>query len=215
MDKIIEKKKAFHLISRSEALDPIIPKECANVWKYNHWPPSHSPCHVKRTDLDQIRYFRKQTWGMEPDWWVITLIYSVCRDHSCELVWILLTWEWASHTHLLMHLGALLSWTIHAAWWHWMRNRDTVHAITRTSLRGVTTLSHDILKISWRRLAYQDGNASSMEPMICTLPGAQATAAANRPDSRSDMLFTMLSRRTVADVYVIHPEAIIDMETQS
>ena len=43
-----------------------------------------------------------------------------------------------------------------------------------------------------------------MEPTIRTLPGAQATAVANRSDSPGDILFVMLGRLTVADVFVIH-----------
>ena len=87
----------------------------------------------------------------------------------------------------------------------YMAPGDIDHAMTCTSLRGVMTLRHDILKSIWRRLANRAGVASSVEPTIRTLPGAQATAVANRPDSRGDILFMMPSGLTVADVSVIHP----------
>ena len=94
-----------------------------------------------------------------------------------------------------------------------MEPGDINHAMTSTSLRGVMTLRRDIRKSIGRRLANRAGVASSMEPTIRTLPGVQATAVSNQPDSREDILFMIPSGLTVADVYVLHPASTTHVHT--
>ena len=54
---------------------------------------------------------------------------------------------------------------------------------------------------------YQNSIASSVEPTLRTLPGAQAAAISTRPESRGDVLMVLPSGMTVVDVSIIHPAA--------
>ena len=84
---------------------------------------------------------------------------------------------------------------------------DTDHAMTCRALSGAMTLRHDILNRIWRRIAHRTPIASSAEPVVGALPGGQAAANANRPESRGDGLFVMPDALTIVDVSVVHPAA--------
>jgi hypothetical protein len=85
--------------------------------------------------------------------------------------------------------------------------RDKDHAMSCKALSGAMTLRHEILKGTWRRIANRAGIASSAEPAMRSLPGVQASAVANSPESRGDILMVLPDGLTVTDVSVIHPAA--------
>jgi hypothetical protein len=88
-----------------------------------------------------------------------------------------------------------------------MQPNDVDHAMTCKSQCGAMQLRHEIIKDTWRLIANRAGVASSVEPVLRRLPGAQASANANRPDSRGDILLVLPGGLTVADVSVVHPAA--------
>ena len=84
---------------------------------------------------------------------------------------------------------------------------DVDHAMTCNTLKGAATLRHEILKEIWRRITRRAGIASSVEPLLHSLPGAHAAAIADRPESRGDILLVLPDGLTVVDVSVVHPAA--------
>jgi hypothetical protein len=88
-----------------------------------------------------------------------------------------------------------------------MQPNDADHAMTCTTQAGGKQLRHNIFSNTVRLISHRAGIATSAEPVLRQLPGAQASANANRPDSRGDILLVLPSGVTVADVSVIHPAA--------
>jgi hypothetical protein len=88
-----------------------------------------------------------------------------------------------------------------------MQPGDIDHAMCCKTQAGGMQLRHEILSNIWRLISHRAGIASSAEPMLRRLPGAQASANADRPDSRGDILLVLPSGLTVADVSVVHPAA--------
>jgi hypothetical protein len=81
------------------------------------------------------------------------------------------------------------------------------HAMTCSTLSGAMTLRHDIIKDTVRRIAQRASVASSVEPALRPLRGAQAAALTNRHDARGDILLVLPEALTVIDVSIIHPAA--------
>jgi hypothetical protein len=81
------------------------------------------------------------------------------------------------------------------------------HAMTCTALNGAMTLRHDIIKDTVRRIAQRATVASSAEPVLRPLRGAQAAALSSRQDARGDILLVLPEALTVIDVSIIHPAA--------
>jgi hypothetical protein len=87
-----------------------------------------------------------------------------------------------------------------------LQPNDTDHAMTCKSLCGAMTMRHNLLTESWRRITSRSGTASSVEPAIRALPGAQGAAvSARHTDSRGDILLVLPDMLTVADITVVHP----------
>ena len=89
----------------------------------------------------------------------------------------------------------------------YMEPGNTDHAMTCKTLSGALTLRHEILKEIWRRIARRAGIATSVEPVLRLLRGAQAALIADREGSRGDILLALSGALTVADVSVVHPAA--------
>jgi hypothetical protein len=88
-----------------------------------------------------------------------------------------------------------------------MQAGDTDHAMSCSSQAGGMQLRHEIIANAWRLISHCSGTAVASEPMLRELPGAQAGANAERPDSRGDLLLVLERGLTVADVSVVHPAA--------
>ena len=88
-----------------------------------------------------------------------------------------------------------------------LKQGDTDHAMTCKSLSGAMTLRHDLTKNDWCRIARRAGIATSAEPVLRPLQGAQAALLADRQGSRGDILLALSSALTVADVSIVHPAA--------
>ena len=88
-----------------------------------------------------------------------------------------------------------------------MQPGDVDHPMTCKSQCGGMQLRHNLNSNNWRLISHRAGISTSSEPLLRRLPGAQANANANRPDSRGDILLVLPSGLTVADVSVIHPAA--------
>ena len=82
---------------------------------------------------------------------------------------------------------------------------DTDHCMPCLLSQGVRTFRHNLLGKAWRHIMCKAGLASTAEPPIRNLPGAQATAAADRAGARGDILLSIDGRMIVADVSVTHP----------
>ncbi len=76
-----------------------------------------------------------------------------------------------------------------------------------SAVSGLRTLRHDLLKESWRRIASRAGVATSIEPRMHALRGAQAARIADAPGSRGDIVMNLNDGLSVADVAVVHPAA--------
>ena len=83
---------------------------------------------------------------------------------------------------------------------------DVDHAMTCKTMAGAMTMRHDILSGNWRRLGTRAGIASSLEPSIMSLPGANA-APRVRAASRGGVLYALAEGLTVVDVSIVHPAA--------
>jgi hypothetical protein len=90
---------------------------------------------------------------------------------------------------------------------HHIQPGDVHHFMTCTTLSGGAQLRHHLINDNWCLISHRAGVASSKEPVLRHLPGAQSAANANRPDSRGDLLLVLPSGLTVADVSVVHPAA--------
>ena len=85
------------------------------------------------------------------------------------------------------------------------------HAMTCSTLSGAMTLRHHIIKDTVRRIAQRATVASSVEPVLRPLRGAQAAALTNRQEARGDILLVLSEALTVIDVSIVHPAASIYM----
>ena len=83
---------------------------------------------------------------------------------------------------------------------------DIDHAMTCKTMAGAMTMRHDILSGNWRRLGTRAGIASSLEPTIMALPGANGAPRVRR-DSRGDVLYALAEGLTIVDISVVHPAA--------
>jgi hypothetical protein len=81
------------------------------------------------------------------------------------------------------------------------------HAMVCKTQMGGMQMRHEILANAWRLISNRAGISTSAEPLLRQLPGQQAPANAERPDSRGDILLVTPNGLTVADVSVIHPTA--------
>ena len=82
------------------------------------------------------------------------------------------------------------------------------HAMTCNTLRGAATLSHEfeVLKENLYLFTLCSGTASSVEPKLCSHPGAHAAATiADRLESHGDILLVLPDGLTAVDVLVLHP----------
>ena len=70
--------------------------------------------------------------------------------------------------------------------------------------KGTRWFRHKLLVKVWRSLVRKAGLASTEEPPIRNLPGADSTAVADRAHARGDILVSINGRMVVADVSVIH-----------
>jgi hypothetical protein len=81
------------------------------------------------------------------------------------------------------------------------------HAMTCSTLSGAMTLRHDFIKDIVRRIFQRASVASSVEPVLRPLRGAQAAALTNRQEERGDILAVLPDAVTVIDVSIVHPAA--------
>ena len=79
--------------------------------------------------------------------------------------------------------------------------------MTWKTLSGLRALRDDIQKGIMRWISNRAGIASSVEPTLQALPGAQAAAISARPESRGDVLMGLPSGMIVVEVTIILPAA--------
>ena len=74
------------------------------------------------------------------------------------------------------------------------------------ALKGAAT-HHEILREIWRRIKQRVQIASSIELLLHSRQGAQATAIADRPESHGDILLVLPDELLFVDVLVVHAAA--------
>ena len=84
-----------------------------------------------------------------------------------------------------------------------LRASNIDHAMRCTSLRGSTTLRHNLVSATWRRVAHRAGIATSSEPLLRRL----GDVGKQDGDSRADIMVVLPKEIVVGDISVTHPAA--------
>jgi hypothetical protein len=92
---------------------------------------------------------------------------------------------------------------------------DSDHAMTCSSVQGKATMRHYILKGILRRAIRSAGDASTLEPTLCRLPGLEAGAYGASGGTEAaglkacgDILLALESGMSVVDVPITHPSGV-------